>query len=316
MRFLIVHNIDSGFGSDAIFAFQRSLVKPGDECCMRTIGDGFSPADVVADAESFDRVVISGGDGTVSSLLYQLRGRPVITSVFPSGTANLIFENLGCAPEPSAIARACRAGKTAACDLAEMRWTDVDGSSHKEGFALMSGTGFDAEIMRAAIPNKQAMGEAAYFLAVLSNVKPDIIDFSIDVDGEHHERQGIGCLAANNVMMQGEIEIVPDSRMDDGLLDVIMIESSDAVQLVRPLMAGILDPKGRNVARPHIERFQGTELRVRASQPVPIEVDGDPIDGLTYGYDVRVLPACVNLVVDSISRYADGARPAEAVRPA
>jgi diacylglycerol kinase family enzyme len=304
MRFLIVHNAKAGFGSDAIFAFERALLKGGDECVMRVIGEDLPSLDALSDAEDFDRVIVSGGDGTETSVLYQLRDRAVRTCIFPSGTANLLFANLGNAPEPSAIARACRAGRTALCDLGEISWTDRQGERRTRGFSLMSGTGYDADIMRAALPNKQAMGEAAYFFAALTNPRPTVLSFRIEVDGKSYERNGIACLVANNAMMQGDIEIVPDSRMDDGLLDVIVLETSDAAQLLRPLAAGILDPSGHSVGRPFIENFQGRHVKVATSTPVPMQIDGEVISSQINSYEARVLERANELIVDRMSRYA------------
>ena len=146
MRCLIAHNPRSGFGSDAVFAFERELVHAGDECVLRVLGEECDNEQVLADAESFDVVVVSGGDGTVSNLLYTLRNRDVDVCVFPSGTANLLFANIGNSPEPAALARACRWANTAACDLGEASWI-ADGASHTRGFSIMAGTGFDAELM-------------------------------------------------------------------------------------------------------------------------------------------------------------------------
>lgn len=305
MRTLIVHNLLAGFGSDAIFAFERSLIMSGDECLLRTINDDFDVHAVLADAEQFDCVVLSGGDGTVATLLYELRDRPVMACVFPSGTANLLFANLGCAPEPAAIARACRAGHTVRTDLGEMSWGSPDGHDRSRGFSIMAGTGYDAEIMRAAIPNKQAMGEAAYFFAALSDTTPDVIEFTIEVDGTTYVRKGIACMVANNAMMQGDIEIVPDSRMDDGLLDVIILETSDARQLLRPLFAGVVDPTGKNVGRPWIEYFHGSDITVTCSKPVPMQIDGEIVSDQTSSYHARALKGVNRLVVDRMSRYFD-----------
>ena len=68
MRVLIVHNISSGFGSDAIFEFERALLRQGDECVLRLMvkDDADKSASLLADAENFDLVVISGGDGTIT----------------------------------------------------------------------------------------------------------------------------------------------------------------------------------------------------------------------------------------------------------
>lgn len=303
MRTLVIHNPRSGFGSDAIFQFDRALLRPGDECVTRVLEDDFVARDACQDAASFDMVVLSGGDGTISSLLYELRGTGVPACAFPSGTANLFCANLGNAPEPAALARACRIGKTADLDLGEISWTSDTGASETRGFALMSGTGFDAQLMEAALPNKAIMGQAAYFAAALANPRPAVSHFSITVDGRTEERDGITCLVANTAMIQGDIEIVPDCRMDDGQLDVIVVETSDTAQLLKPLAFGLLDRSGHAVGRPHIESFRGREIRIESSVPMPLEVDGDVTPGLVSSYSVRVLPRSARIVVDPLSPY-------------
>lgn len=303
MRTLIIHNPRSGFGSDAVFQFERALVHAGDECVVRLLKEDFDAARSCADAEDFDIVVVSGGDGTAASLLYALRGRDVAACVFPSGTANLLCANVGNAPEPSALARACRVGKTAALDLGEISWETGDGHRSVRGFALMSGTGFDAQLMQAALPNKAIMGQAAYFAAALANPRPAVVHFSITVDGRTYERDGISCLVANNAMIQGDIQLVPDCRMDDGMLDVIVLETSDAAQLLKPLALGLVDKSGKAVGRPHLESFKGREVRVECSEPVPVEVDGEVVEGVVRSYEARVLPGAVRLVVDPMSPY-------------
>ena len=306
MRALIVHNDASGFGSDAIFEFERSLVRSGDECVLRIIsrGDENFGKSLLADAEDFDIVVISGGDGTVATLLYYLRNRNVLTCVFPSGTANLFFANLGNSAEPAALARACRIGHSAKCDLGEIMWANDKGKRRRRGFSLMAGLGFDAQIMQAAIPTKRAMGQAAYFAAAIASPHPQVQKFRITVDGTTYERTGISCLVANNAMMQGSIEIIPDCSMTDGMLDVIVIEVDETAQLIRPLFVGLVDRDGKRIGRPHIESFRGKDILVRASTPTQMEIDGDPCDGMVRSFRAKVVPECSRLVVDSLSRYA------------
>lgn len=303
VRTLVIHNPHSGFGSDAIFQFERSLLHEGGECVTRVLREDFEASDVCSDVDDFDCVVLSGGDGTISSLLYELRGRSVPCCVFPSGTANLLCANIGNAPEPSALARACRIGKTARLDLGEISWTAEDGTPRRRGFALMSGTGFDAQIMQAALPNKAVMGQAAYFAAALANPRPKVEHFTITVDGAVYERDGITCLVANNAMIQGEIQIVPDCRMDDGLLDVIVVETSDATQLLKPLAFGLVDKSGSSIGRPHIESFRGSSIKIESSEPAPLEIDGEVVAGIVRSYEARVLPRAASIVVDPMSPY-------------
>lgn len=302
MRCLIVHNPRSGFGSDAVFAFERELVHAGDECVLRVLGEACNNEQVLKDAESFDVVVISGGDGTASNLLYTLRGRGVDTCVFPSGTANLLFANIGNSPEPAALARACRWANVASCDLGEATWS-VDGTSFTRGFSIMAGTGFDAELMSAAAPNKRAMGEAAYFMAALSDPNPRVVHYVIEVDGVTHECDGIACLVANNAMIQLDMEIVPGCTMDDGQLDVIVLEVSRTAELIRPLLSGLLDPKGK-LGRPTLETFRGASISVTASEPIPMQVDGEVITQTVTHWDANVLAGVNSLIVDGLSHYA------------
>lgn len=308
MRILIIHNLASGFGSDSIFEFQRALVREGDECVMRLLTKDAPDRgeSLLVDAEEFDLVVVSGGDGTVATLLYLLRKREVLTCVFPSGTANLFFANLGNAPEPSALARACRIAHSVPTDLGEITWYDEWGDEHTQGFSIMAGLGFDAQIMQAAVPAKRAMGQAAYFAAAITHPKPSVQHFTITVDGITYERKGLSCLVANNAMLQGDIEIIPNCSMTDGLLDVIVFEVGDKAQLLRPLFSGIMDPNGKRMGRPFIESFTGKEVVVEASVPINMEIDGDPMDGVVRSYSAKIVPESNRLVVDSLSRYAHG----------
>ncbi len=303
MRTLIVHNPRSGFGSDAIFQFERALVKAGDECVFRMLAADFEPREAVADASEFDVVVVSGGDGTAASVLHALSRSKVPVCVFPSGTANLYCANLGNTTEPQALARACRVGATADLDLGEISWETADGSVESRGFALMSGMGYDAQLMHAALPNKQALGEAAYYAAALENRHPSIVDFKITVDGEVHERRGIMCLVANNAMIQNEISIVPGCRMDDGLIDVIVVEIENAAQLVRPILHGLFDRSGAKTGRPHIESFAGKHIVVEPSEPMPIEVDGEVCPGLVTRYEAHAEAGAARVIVDPMSSY-------------
>lgn len=305
MRCLIVHNPRSGFGSSAIFEFERALVAEGDECVLRILGHAQAAETAVTDAEEFDLVVVSGGDGTTTSLLYALRYRNVTACVFPSGTANLFCVNLGNAAEPPALARACRIGRTAYTDLGEIRFTDAQGLEHVHGFSLMMGTGFDAQIISAAVKGKAALGEAAYFAAALANVHPHVYQFNITVDGRAYKRSGISCLIANSSTIQGDIHIVPDSSMADGFLDVIVLEQTATVGLLAPIIAGIMDPNGHTVMRPQIEHFRGKRIRVETSVASPLEYDGETVDHLVSSYEVRVLPKANKVIVDTLSPYHD-----------
>ena len=302
MRCLIIHNPASGPRSDEIFAFAHALSAPGDEIVMRFIGTAMEPEDAVSDAAGFDRIVVSGGDGSVSNVLNHMRNTGVPILVFPSGTANLFFNNIGNAPEAAALAAACHAGKTAKVDMGEISWTDEEGTERSHAFIIIAGTGFDAAIMEKAESTKGDMGEIAYFLSALATPAPTVAHFTIEHDGQVDELDGIGCMVGNTSVIQNDINLFPDCRMDDGMIDIAVIQPAKTVELLPTLIAGVLDPAGKGLGRPQFTLFQAKEARITCEPSLGMEFDGELIHSNTGVFGARVLPQCLDLIVDDFAK--------------
>ncbi len=304
MRCLIIHNLASGPHSDEIFTFAHMLSAAGDEIVMRFIGDGMEPEEATADVCSFDRVVVSGGDGTVSSVLDKLRGSGVPTLIFPSGTANLFFNNIGNAPEAAALAKACRAGRTAKVDMGELCWEDEAGNIQRHGFLIIAGSGFDATIMEKAGTTKNEIGEVAYALAGLSTLAPQVAHFTIEHDGVVDELDGISCMLGNTAVIQNDINLFPGCRMDDGMLDIVVIEASTLVQLLPTAIAGVFDPAGKGLGRPQFKMFQAREAKITCTPSLGMQFDGELISNNSGMFGARVLPSCLDIIIDDFSNLA------------
>lgn len=304
MRCLIIHNLASGPHSDEIFTFAHMLSAAGDEIVMRFIGDGMEPEEATADVRTFDRVVVSGGDGTVSSVLDKLRGTGVPALIFPSGTANLFFNNIGNAPEAAALAKACRAGRTAKVDMGELYWEDEAGNIQRHGFLIIAGSGFDATIMEKAGTTKNEIGEVAYALAGLSTLAPQVAHFTIEHDGVVDELDGISCMLGNTAVIQNDINLFPGCRMDDGMLDIVVIEASTLVQLLPTAIAGVFDPAGKGLGRPQFKMFQAREAKITCTPSLGMQFDGELISNNSGVFGARVLPSCLDIIIDDFSNLA------------
>ena len=301
MRCLIIHNPASGPSSDEIYAFTHALAQGGDEVVMRFIGDGMEPEDAVADVREFDRVVVSGGDGTVSNVLDQMRRCGVPTLVFPSGTACLFFNNIGNAPEAAALAKACRAGRTVKVDMGELFWLDENGNEKRHGFIIIAGSGYDAEIMMKAAPAKNDIGEIAYFLSALATPNPTVAHFTIEHDGIVEELDGICCMAGNASVIQNDINLFPDCRMNDGMVDIAVIEPVKTVQLLPTVITAALDPAGKVLGRPQFKIIQTKEAKITCTPSLGMQFDGEIISSNSGVFGARALPQCLDLIVDEFS---------------
>lgn len=304
MRCLIIHNPASGPRSDEIFAFAHALAEAGDEIVMRFIGEGMEPAQATLDARGFDRVVVSGGDGTVSSVLDELRDTGVPVLVFPSGTANLFFNNIGNAPEAAALAQACRAGRTAKVDMGELAWTDEEGRPCRHGFIIIAGTGLDAAIMQKAEPAKGDIGEIAYVLSALATPEPQVAHFTVEHDGVVDELDGISCMVGNTAVIQNDINLFPACRMDDGLIDVAVIETAGLVELIPTVLAGVIDPAGKDLGRPQFKMFQAKEVTITSTPSLGMQFDGEVVPNPSGTFSARVLPRCLDIIVDDFSNLS------------
>ncbi|MFQ7393662.1 MAG: diacylglycerol/lipid kinase family protein [Collinsella aerofaciens] len=294
MRCLIIHNPASGPSSDEIFAFTHALAQGGDEVVMRFIGDGMEPEDAVADVREFDRVVVSGGDGTVSNVLDQMRGCGVPTLVFPSGTACLFFNSIGVPP------RQRRSPRPAVPVAVQSTWASsfgsTDGNEKRHGFIIIAGSGFDAEIMMSR-PTKNDIGEIAYFLSARHPIRWRTIEH----DGIVEELDGICCMAGNTSVIQNDINLFPDCRMNDGMVDIAVIEPVRTVQLLPTVITAALDPAGKVLGRPQFKIIQTKEAKITCTPSLGMQVDGEIISSNTGVFGARALPQCLDLIVDEFS---------------
>lgn len=303
MRVLILHNDEAYFVSDAIYAFERNLLEDGDECCLRRVKAPLEPQ-AYQDAEAFDLLVVSGSDYFVSQALARLQNCPTPLCIFPAGMSNLFFESLENPADPASLAKACREKLTCKTDIAEIAWKTELGEIRKSHFSIMSGTGFDAELMRGAIQHKKVMGNASYFFAAINNPHPPKATFEIDIDGTKLTKEGIGCIVANTAMLVGGIEMVYNTSLADGLLDLIVLEVPDALGLIRPFLHGLFDKRGRALGRPTIFHAQGKDIKVKLSNLMPMQIDGEPEAQMVDRFQAHVIEKANTLIVSSFSRYA------------
>ncbi len=294
MKLLIINNLASGLGEGAIYDFVRALTKDGDEVVIRS-SDGTSDIrPFLHDADQFDAVVASGGDGTVATVSYALAYSGVPVLPFPAGTANLLALNLQSPTEPHALAKLIREGKTLDFDLGEI---EIEGDRY--GFGLIAGAGYDAAIMSTAQPAKRFLGQVAYFQAAIANAIPQKSHLKITVDGVTHESDGLGVLGINFSKMQFDLSVLHGNFPRDGLLDVCVLKAENAFGLLPALGAAILDRDGKFPARSDaLEFYQGTCVTVVADPPMEIQFDGEVTHRFTP-LTMRVLPGAARIIVSN-----------------
>lgn len=302
MKLLIINNLASGYQEGAIYDFIRAFSQDGDEITLRSSKGITDLRLFLHDAQNFDAVVISGGDGTIATVSYELAGTGIPLIPFHAGTANLLCTNITQQSEPHALAEIVRAGKTLDFDVAEI---EVQGKRY--GFNIMAGAGYDATIMKAAAASKQTLGQVAYFAAAATNITPKVAHMKLTLDGKEIERDGVGVLLINHSKIQFDIPVAHNTDPRDGMLDVAILTSANALGLLPVLGAAFLDRNGDFPGRTaSMEVYRAQTVHVEAEPGLPIEFDGEPLECSTP-FSARVIHRGARFVVspEALKRFSD-----------
>ncbi len=292
VKLLVINNLSSGFGEGSIYDFVRSFSHAEDQVTIRSCDRESEFEHLLEDAASFDAVVASGGDGTVASICYLLRDTGIPILPFPAGTANLLSLNLLSPNEPHALAKLVRTGKHLDFDMGEI---EVEGI--KRGFTIMAGCGYDATIMSSAQPTKRLLGPMSYFQAAFANPTPQKSHFTITVDGKTLEREGVGCLLVNFSKIQFDFSVTVQNEPRDGALDLVILATPTALDLIPTVMAAAIDHSGTPLKDSSaLEYYRGREIHVEADPPMKVQYDGEVIEHMTP-FTARVLDKASRLIV-------------------
>jgi diacylglycerol kinase family enzyme len=228
-------------------------------------------------------VLAWGGDGTVMGVASALVNTDVSLGIIPGGTGNLLVRNLGIPLDARGAIEVALTGKDRRIDLLDVYL----GRGERALSAVMCGMGWDADMMGADEALKRHVGWGAYVFEGARSIgrKPMRLRLSVDGGPEQH-LYGRTVLVANVGMLVAGIDLIPEARADDGLLDVLVVDPSSPLDWARTSV-GILRGKGadNDPSRTHL---RGRDVVVSTGRARGRQVDGDPVaDG--YGFRVSLL---------------------------
>jgi YegS/Rv2252/BmrU family lipid kinase len=245
---------------------------------------------VAALAGGYDRLLVAGGDGTVREAVSVLVDCDSALTLLPVGTGNQLAANLGIPTRVGAALDVALAGRVRQIDVGMM-----DG----QPFTIIAGAGFDAEVVSPRSEIKKRLGYLAYVhAATAAAFGPRPSTLRITVDGEQHVINGIGVEVANMPALTAPllwrpVDLVPDGRPDDGLLDVCVLAVATTGDFLSAMSSIIARRYGRN---PRLRYFRGREVVVEADPPLPVQIDGERLDRTTP-FAASIRPRALNVVV-------------------
>jgi YegS/Rv2252/BmrU family lipid kinase len=237
----------------------------------------------------YDVVAALGGDGTVADVASSLAGSQTPLAILPGGTANVMAVELG-VPHDLALAMTLLTG--------EHRVRNIDvGRLRDRKFLLRVGLGLEASMVEGAERElKDRVGVLAYGVSAVQALREPVLStYRIVLDGDVVEATGVGCVIANvGSLGQGQLTLSPDILVDDGLLDVVVLERADLASLLS-LASSVL----RGVPVEGLLHWQAREVTVMADPPQPIQVDGEIIE--PGPISAWIDPSALKVIVPTLS---------------
>lgn len=245
---------------------------------------GAGPLAREALARGVERVLVSGGDGSVMEAAGALAGTGVALAVIPGGTGNLLAMNLGIPTDPTEAMRCALTGKAYPMDV---------GRANGTVFLIMAGMGADAQMIRDADRElKNRLGPLAYFAAAWRSRARTRSSYTITVDGRRIRRRAHTVLVANLGRVTGGVELVPGAAPEGGSLQVAVLRARGLWNLSQVALAAVL---GSGQSRGLLEVRRGRKIRIETARPQPVQLDGNE-SGQTTVLEIEVEPGALQLV--------------------
>ena len=241
--------------------------------------------ELLAHERGLDRLIVGGGDGTLSTVAPRLAGRETLLGVIPLGTANDFARTLGIPMQPGPAAAVAAGWEVRAIDMAR---------ANDAYFLNVASVGLSVAMTTELSSRlKRWLGPAAYAVAgARALVRHPTFRALIEApDGTVAEESVHQVVVANGRFYGGGVLVAHRSTLDDGTLAAYTLGRRGRWQLLRTIaLLRFRVP----LDRPGDSFTSTAALRVQTFPSLPVNLDGEirtrtPVDFAVVPRALRVL---------------------------
>lgn len=276
MRLLIVFNPNAAHGRSQrkLLEIKARLDSFGIDATVKLTTHPGHGSELVANADlaCFDGIVAAGGDGTVFEALNGLYRHPkskrIPLGLLPIGTGNAFARDLGLQPfDWEKAIDLLNKGQTRLVDVGHVQAADTE-----YYFLNIVNTGFGVAAGLTA-NNFKFIGNTAYTIGTLWQVlKHKSYPLAIELDGREMRQDNIFLSISNTRYTGTHFLIAPGAAIDDGLLDITLLENLPRHRLMR-LFPTIYH--GGHVERAEVLVLKAARITIRSPEGMLMGPDGE-----------------------------------------
>jgi YegS/Rv2252/BmrU family lipid kinase len=242
-----------------------------------------------------------GGDGTINEVVNgilgseQQNGSSAALAIIPLGTGSDFVKALPGfeANDVRGAVQRIAAGRTRPVDVGMVQ-VEAGAQTLRRAFINGLGMGIDAQVAVESHNLPNLRGFAVYLVAVmraLAVYKAHVMNVKFD-EYEVRRRLLFASVASGQVQ-GGGFRMTPDAIIDDGLLDLCIVNKMRLDQIVRHFTQLI---EGTHTTLRHVTMGRARQIDVQSNGPIPVATDGEVIATDARRVQVQVLPSAIQLV--------------------
>lgn len=230
----------------------------------RDISEAFADID-----DTFDHILISGGDGTVNEVVNGMKKLNIDLpiGVIPAGTANDFAHLIGM---PQSIRYSIDAILNSEVSLVDL------GKANDKYFVNIFSCGLFTDVsQKTPTEYKNTFGKLAYYFTGIKELpKFKTLDLSIKSKSFNYEGSSILFFVFNG-RTAGNLEVAHDSTVDDGYLDVIIIPADNILEKLS-ILPHLLNKNNTSYPKRIIHfKTDEIEIDVKNSNEYTTDIDGE-----------------------------------------
>jgi diacylglycerol kinase (ATP) len=247
----------------------------------------------------YGRIVAVGGDGTINEVVNGIKGaeaglgRRARLGVIPLGTGSDFIKALD-GVEANDIQLGIRRAVGEHMRAVDLGLARV-GDNAPRYFINALGMGLDAQVAAESLKLTKLKGLAVYLVAIiraLANYKAH--PMTVEYDGNRVHRRLLFASSANGRCQGGGFWMTPDALIDDGLLDLCLVDKMRLDEIIRHL------PKlmeGTHTSLKQVTMARARNISVTCAAPIPVATDGEVIATDARHITVETLPGAIEVLV-------------------
>lgn len=291
-------------------AIQRALenrLGPFEARFTHQKGDGTNLARALL-REGYDFIIAAGGDGTISEVANgflendeqtRLEARIGVISL---GTGGDFRKTLGIGKGIDAAIDTLATGAPLLMDVGNISFQGYDGAPCSRYFVNIASCGIGGEVAaRLENVTRRFGGRAAFLWATLRTTlgyRGKKVRLTLDGSPLPREYLVTHVALGNGEFQGGGMHPCPKAVLNDGLLDVTVIEYLNLFEIARDIHI-LYSEDVFAYHHPKVHSYRAKSIKAEASEPTSLEVDGEPLGQLPL--EATVLPARLRMMVPANS---------------